>query len=64
VGEVIDLDPDAFEKTPKTLDRIWQDVSDGVMKQEERVMVLVNVDRFIAMTIPQADDMDEGRVLH
>ncbi len=64
VGEVIDLDPDMYEKTPKTLDRIWQDVSEGVLKQEERVVVLVNVERFIAMTIPQIEDIDEGRVLH
>ncbi len=64
VGEVINLDPNMYEKTPKTLDRIWQDVSEGVLKQEERVVVLVNVERFIAMTIPQLEDLDEGRVLH
>jgi len=64
VGEVIDLDPDLFEKTPKTLGRVWQDVSEGVLKQEERVVVLVNVERFIAMTIPRPEDMDELRVLH
>jgi len=64
VGEVVDLDPDMYEKTPKTLDKIWRDVSDGVLKQAERVVVLVNVERFIAMTIPQTDDLDEGRVLH
>jgi len=64
VGEVIELDPDKYEKTPKTLDRIWQDVSEGVLKQDDRVLVLVNVERFIAMTIPQLDDLDEGRVLH
>ena len=64
VGEVVDLDPDLYEKTPKTLDRVWQDVSEGVLKQEDRVVVLVNVERFIAMTIPQQDELDEGRVLH
>jgi len=64
VGEVIDLEPDKYEKTPKTLDRVWRDVSEGVLKQDDRVVVLVNVERFIAMTIPQTDDMDEGRVLH
>jgi len=64
VGEVIELDPDMYEQTPKTLDRVWQDVSDGVLKQDERVLVLVDVERFIAMTIPQTSDLDEGRVLH
>jgi len=64
VGEVIELDPDCYEKTPKTLDRVWQDVSEGVLKQEDRVLVLVNVERFVAMTIPQLEDMADGRVLH
>jgi len=64
VGEVIDLDLDMYEKTPKTLDRVWRDVSEGVLKQEGRVVVLINVERFIAMTIPQFEDLDEGRVLH
>jgi len=64
VGEVINLDPDEYEKTPKTLDHLWQDVSEGVLKQDERVVVLVNVERFIAMTIPQTEDLDEDRVLH
>ena len=64
VGEVIDLDPSLYEKTPKTLDRIWQEVSEGVLKQEDRVVVLVDVECFIAMTIPQAGDMGDGRVLH
>lgn len=64
VGEVINFDLDLYEKTPKTLDRIWQDVSEGVLKQDKRVVVLVNVERFIAMTIPQLEDLDEGRVLH
>jgi len=64
VGEVIDLDLDMYEKTPKTLDQIWRDVSEGVLKQEERVVVLVNVERFIAMTIPQHADIPEDRVLH
>jgi len=64
VGAVIEMDLNMYEKTPKTLDRIWQDVSEGVLKQDDRVLVLVDVERFIAMTIPQLNDLDEGRVLH
>jgi len=64
VGEVIELDPDLYEKTPKTLDRIWQDVGEGVLKLGERVVVLVNVERFIAMTMPKEIDEGELRVLH
>jgi len=54
VGEVVMMNEDLFEATPRSLDSIWRQVSDGVLKQEERVLVLVNVDRFIALTIPNA----------
>lgn len=54
VGEVIVLDEDLFESTPRSLNDVWRQVSDGVLKQEDRVLLLVNVDRFIALTIPNA----------
>jgi len=52
VGEVVVMNDDLFESTPRSLDAVWRQVSDGVLKQENRVLVLVNVDRFIALTIP------------
>jgi purine-binding chemotaxis protein CheW len=52
VGEVILLDEQAFESTPQSLDTAWRQVSDGVLKQQDRVLVLVNVDRFVGLTIP------------
>lgn len=64
VGEVIELDPERYEKTPKTLDMIWQQVSEGVLKQDERVVVLVNVERFIAMTVPRSEQDSEGQTVH
>ncbi len=65
VGEVIELDPDRYEKTPKTLDLIWRNVSEGVLKQDDRVVVLVNVERFIAITIPQQAELEsEGQTIH
>jgi len=51
VGEVIRLNADCYEKTPGTLDKIWRDVSDGVLKCDPHVLVLVDVERFIAMTV-------------
>jgi len=54
VGAVIELDIDNFEATPRSLSPAWLQVSEGVMKQEDRVIVVVNVDRFISMTIPNA----------
>ncbi|MDX8406019.1 MAG: chemotaxis protein CheW [Mariprofundus sp.] len=56
VGEVIKLDVDAYEKTPRTLDKVWRDVSDGVLKRDEFVLVLINVDRFIALTVAHLKD--------
>jgi len=54
VGEVIVLDEDLFEATPSSLNEVWRQVSDGVLKQDDRVLLLVNVDRFVALTIPNA----------
>ncbi len=54
VGEVMVLDEDMFEATPSTLHEVWRQVSDGVLKQEGRVLLLVNVDRFVSLTIPNA----------
>ncbi|RMH50295.1 MAG: hypothetical protein D6682_07230 [Zetaproteobacteria bacterium] len=56
VGAVIELDYDNFEATPRSLSPIWLQVSEGVMKQEDRVIVVVNVDRFISLTIPDGGD--------
>jgi len=52
VGEVIVLDEDMFEATPSSLNEVWRQVSDGVLKQDDRVLLLVNVDRFVSLTIP------------
>ena len=65
VGEVMLLDPESYEPTPGSLDAIWRQVSEGVLKLEEGVLVLVNVDRFIALTIPSTEQSaPEQTVLH
>jgi len=65
VGEVMLLDPENYEPTPRSLDAIWRQVSEGVLKLEEGVLVLVNVDRFIALTIPSTEqNAPEQAVLH
>jgi len=62
VGAVVELDFDNFEATPRSLSPAWLQVSEGVMKQEDRVIVVVNVDRFISMTIPNAKSSHEDGV--
>jgi len=52
VGEVMLMDRDYYEPTPSSLEPVWRQVSEGVLKQDDRVLVLMNVDRFIALTIP------------
>ncbi len=52
VGEVMLMNRDDYEPTPSSLAPVWRQVSDGVLKQDDRVLVLMNVDRFIALTIP------------
>ncbi len=64
VGEVITMNEDAFEATPQSLAAIWRQVSDGVLKQDDRVLVLVNVDRFIGLTIPNVNTLQAETVVH
>ena len=65
VGEVMLLNPDHYEPTPRSLDAVWKEVSEGVLKLEDGVLVLVNVERFIALTIPRAEQgVSDAAVLH
>ncbi len=65
VGEVMLLDPDSYEPTPRSLASVWRQVSEGVLKMPEGVLVLVNVDRFIALTIPSTEKgAPDQAVLH
>jgi len=65
VGEVMLMDPDSYEPTPGSLAPVWRAVSEGVLKLDDGVLVLVNVDRFIALTVPKTQkDTEEQTVLH
>lgn len=65
VGEVMLLDPNAYEPTPRSLEPVWRQVSEGVLKLAKGVLVLVNVERFIALTIPSTEQgAPEQAVLH
>jgi len=64
VGEVVMMNENLFEATPRSLDATWRQVSDGVLKQEEQVLVLINVDRFIALTIPNNATQQHEATLH
>ena len=49
VGEVIPLAGTAFEPNPPTLDAGWRDVSRGVHRQAERLLIALDVERVLAI---------------
>jgi len=53
VGEVIDMAADDFERTPDSLDRKWRQVSYGVLKQQGRIVVLLDVGKLLALSMPE-----------
>jgi len=49
VGEVMALPADGFAPHPPTLDALWRDVSSGVHRQEERLVIVLDVGRVLAI---------------
>lgn len=47
IGEVLKLPAAGREPNPMNLDRAWAAVSDGVQKLEDRLLVILNVDRIL-----------------
>lgn len=47
IGEVLKLPAAGRESNPMNLDRCWAAVSDGVQKLEDRLLVILNVDRIL-----------------
>ncbi|MDX8392017.1 MAG: chemotaxis protein CheW [Mariprofundaceae bacterium] len=51
VGEVAAMDAQHYENTPETLDAVWHQIGEGVLKAEDRVTVLASVDRLLALSL-------------
>jgi purine-binding chemotaxis protein CheW len=49
VGEVVPLPTAGFEPNPPTLDPFWREVSRGVHRQEQRLIIALEVDRVLAI---------------
>lgn len=49
VGEVMALPAQGFAPHPPTLDALWRDVSSGVHRQEERLVIVLDVGRVLAI---------------
>lgn len=49
VGDVVTLPASLREEGPATLDTLWRDVSDGVFRAGERLLVILDVARLLAI---------------
>ncbi|HEY4941432.1 MAG TPA: chemotaxis protein CheW [Rhizomicrobium sp.] len=49
VGDVITLPAALREESPATLDTLWRDVSDGVFHSGDRLLVILDVERLLAI---------------
>jgi purine-binding chemotaxis protein CheW len=47
VGEVLNLSPAAFERTPATIDPLWRSVSEGVYRLEKGLLVVLDVEALL-----------------
>jgi len=56
VGEVASVDYQQYENAPDTLDSLWRQVGEGVINDEKRVTVIVNIDRLLALSLPKKDN--------
>lgn len=50
VGEVLSLNTEEMEKTPVTLNACWRDVSGGVYRLEDRLLVVLQITRLLDFT--------------
>lgn len=47
VGEVLNLPADRFERNPASLDGRWRDISAGVYRLDDRLMIVMDVERLL-----------------
>ena len=53
VGEVIEYDADAIGTNPPTLDPVWRQISTGIVRADDGLLVILDVKKLFALT--QAD---------
>ena len=49
VGDVVTLPHSLREDSPATLDALWRDLSDGVYRERDRLLVVLDVERLLAI---------------
>jgi len=54
VGDVLSLSNDAFEKNPVTLETCWQEVSTGIFRLEEELLVILDIEKLLTVADAKA----------
>ena len=47
VGEVLSLDQNGLQPTPVTLDSCWKEISGGVYRLEDKLLVVLQIERLL-----------------
>ena len=47
VGDVLSFPEDSFERNPVTLDVCWQEVSNGIFRMEDELLVILDVEKLV-----------------
>src|SRR5690606_27232856 len=55
VGDVLSLPAENFEKTPPSLDRVWREVSVGIYRLKEQLLVILDVSGMLDALIVKED---------
>ena len=57
IGDVIDVTSDAIERIPDTVSRAWLDLTQGVFRMKEKLVVVLDFDRLLDHLTPQPANM-------
>jgi len=49
VGEVMTLSSSSYEKTPATMEACWRDISDGVYRLEDKLLLVLDVNKLLRL---------------
>ncbi|MCD8563036.1 MAG: chemotaxis protein CheW [Alphaproteobacteria bacterium] len=47
VGDVLSLTDDTFEKNPSTLDPLWREISSGIYRLSDKLLIVMDVPKFL-----------------
>lgn len=48
VGDVLKLSDENFETTPATLDPLWREISSGIYRLDEELLIILDVPKFVS----------------